>query len=107
MKGSLVDKVPGLATMLYIGGTFSGFYATNQEAWLSLVPAEEPPDYFSRVVDIVTVISLGDGEIDIANVQTFKFEPTHGIYNAFTRSEDGLAWVKEEVAKNWKEAVTE
>lgn len=110
MKGSLVDKVANIATLLYLGTKFEGFYATNQEAWIAVQnqSSSEMTGNLAMTVDIVTVFNLGDGEIDIANIQTFWFDQTQRVYNTgSSRGVSSLKGFKELIRKDWAEAVTE
>lgn len=106
MKGSLVDKVPNIAVMLYLGAKFEGFYATNQEAWIAVM--NQLTGTAAASVDIITIFNLGDGEIDIANVQSFYLKPpSTRVYSGRIRSEDGLIHIKYLAERDWKEAVTQ
>jgi hypothetical protein len=108
MKGSVVDKINGLAVMLYLNTIFDGFYATNQEAWMSVMHAAAEEQKTPPVkVDIVQVISLGDGEIDIASIQTFWRDEEKGTYNWIHRPEADLEPLKAIIKLDWKEAITE
>lgn len=114
MKGKFIDKIDDLYTMMYIGNKFSGFFTTNQEAWLYLMEQTwdrldqgAPLDHYPKLVDIITVFNLGNGRIDIANIQTFQLEENTKIYTGCFRETESMSRLKEKILSDWPEAVTE